>query len=72
MKPERTLTALIACCLVLAGCGVNKSIHIADGETVDGGKVTVNGSIRIGDGCEVRGNCQTRAANGQRFGKDCK
>ena len=59
MKQQRALVILTACCLILAGCGVNKSIHIADGETVDGGQSTVNGSVHIGAGCEVRGTCQT-------------
>ena len=59
MRPSRILYVLTACCLVLAGCGVNSSIRIADGEKVDGGKTTVNGGVYIGAGCEVRGTCRT-------------
>ncbi|UCH98437.1 MAG: hypothetical protein JSV88_16770 [Candidatus Aminicenantes bacterium] len=47
--------------LVFAGCnvGVNRSIHIRDGETVNSGASTVNGSITVGNNCTIRGNCNT-------------
>jgi len=59
MRNIRTLAILTACTLLVTGCGVNKSIQIADGETVDGSKATVNGSVRIGSDCTVRGDCRT-------------
>jgi hypothetical protein len=43
MKNRNALSILTACILLIAGCGINKSIHIADGETVSGGRATVNG-----------------------------
>ena len=59
MNTKRALIALTACCLLVAGCGVNKSIYIADGEIVEGGKATVNGKVTIGTNCQVRGACRT-------------
>ena len=59
MKNRSVLAVVAACSLVIAGCGVNKSIHIADGETVNGGRATVNGSVHIGADCTVRGDCRT-------------
>ncbi len=59
--------------LVFAGCnvGVNKSIHIRDGETVNHGPKTVNGSIIIGNNCTIRGNCDT--VNGRiKVGDNCE
>ena len=41
MRNIRTLAILTACTLLIIGCGVNKSIRIADGETVNGSKATV-------------------------------
>jgi len=59
MNTRRALIALIACWLLVAGCGVNKSIYVADGETVEAGKATVNGKVTIGSNCQVRGDCRT-------------
>jgi DUF4097 and DUF4098 domain-containing protein YvlB len=59
MKSSRSLVFACAFLLAFAGCGVNKTIRIADGETVEGGRATVNGGVYIGDGCEVRGSCRT-------------
>ena len=59
MRKIRTLAILTTCALLVAGCGVNKSIHIADGETVEDGKATVNGNVFIGADCTVRGDCRT-------------
>jgi hypothetical protein len=59
MRNSRNLAILTACALLIAGCGINKSIRIADGETVDGGKATVNGNVFIGADCTVRGDCRT-------------
>ena len=58
---------------VFAGCnvGVNKSIHIRDGETVNHGPKTVNGSISIGNNCTISGNCDT--VNGRiKVGDNCE
>ena len=59
MRNARLLIVFTACTLLIIGCGVNKSIRIADGETVDGGKATVNGNVFIGADCTVRGDCRT-------------
>lgn len=59
MKFPRALVVLTSCILLVAGCGVNKSIHIADGETVNGGRATVNGSVNVGADCTVHGDCRT-------------
>jgi len=59
MKTTRILNLLVGLSLVLAGCGVNKSIHVADGEVLESGRSTVNGNVSIGAGCEVRGACRT-------------
>jgi len=59
MRNVRTLAIFAACTLLVIGCGVNKSIRIADGETVNGGRATVNGNVFIGVDCTVRGDCRT-------------
>ncbi|MEM7582742.1 MAG: hypothetical protein AAF560_05130 [Acidobacteriota bacterium] len=50
--------------LTLTGCkfGVNRSLRVADGETVEGGMQTVNGSVRIGRDAKVGG--ASRSVNG--------
>ena len=53
MKFSRQLLTVVSLTLLISGCGVNKSIHVADGETVDGGRATVNGNVTIGEDCEV-------------------
>lgn len=47
--------------LFTAGCqaGVNRSFSVADGETVDSGFNTVNGSIRVGRDAKVKGSSHT-------------
>ncbi len=59
-----TLPVVFVMMLVL-GCnaGVNRSFRVADGDTVDSGFNTVNGSIRIGRDAEVKGSSHT--VNGQ-------
>jgi hypothetical protein len=57
-------SALIFAFLFLAGtcfclASVNKSIHIADNQTVRGGLSSVNGSIHIGLNCTVSGSSHT-------------
>jgi hypothetical protein len=57
-------SALIFAFLFLAGtyfclATVNKSIHIADNQTVHGGLSSVNGSIHIGLSCTVGGGSHT-------------
>jgi hypothetical protein len=57
-------SALIFAFLFLAGtcfclATVNKSIHIADNQTVQGGLSSVNGSIHIGLNCTVGGSSHT-------------
>lgn len=59
MHTRRVFSALTACILLVAGCGVNKSIRVADGETVNGGRATVNGNVSIGADCTVNGDCRT-------------
>jgi len=59
-KSTRVLAcALLGLALGATGCSVNRSLHLADGETTDSGLTTVNGSIRVGADCEVRGTCRT-------------
>jgi len=48
---------LVGTCFCLAT--VNKSIHIADNQTVHGGLSSVNGSIHIGLNCTVGGSSHT-------------
>lgn len=46
--------------LALTACiGVNSSINVADGETVDGNRSTVNGSINVGREARVNGDLET-------------
>jgi hypothetical protein len=57
-------SALIFAFLFLAGtcfclATVNRSIHIADNQTVRGGLSSVNGSIHIGNNCTVGGESHT-------------
>lgn len=59
MRLQFKTAVLVLACATATSCGINTSIHIADGETVEGGRATVNGSVRIGSGCEVRGTCRT-------------
>ena len=61
MKLARTVTIALLTIWALAACdvSVNRSIRVADGESVEGDRITVNGRIRIGSGAEVRGDCQT-------------
>lgn len=55
----RTIAGMILTCL-LAGCiGINSSIDIADGETVDDDRSTVNGSINVGRDATVTGDLET-------------
>ncbi len=58
MRKTNQMFTLVFACALAASCGVNSSIVIADGESADGGS-TVNGSVRIGSGCTVSGNCRT-------------
>ncbi len=60
----KTKSALIFAFLFLAGtcfclAAVNKSIRIADNQTVRGGLSSVNGSIHIGLNCTVSGSSHT-------------
>ena len=60
----RAKSALIFTFLFVAGtcfsqATVNKSIHIADNQTVRGGLSSVNGSIHIGLNCTVGGSSHT-------------
>jgi len=56
----RVATVGIAFFLLTAcNVGVNKSIHIRDGEKVSHGQSTVNGSIYIGSHCRVSAGCST-------------
>lgn len=52
---------LLAVIALTAGCNasVNKSIRIADGESVTGDLTSVNGSINVGNNAQVKGNAQT-------------
>jgi hypothetical protein len=64
---------IIMITLVLSGCNmsVNKSSHFQDGETVDYGPKSVNGSITVGNKCIVKGSCST--VNGSiDVGFDCE
>jgi hypothetical protein len=60
----KSKSALIFAFLFLAGtcfclATVNRSIHIADNQTVHGGLSSVNGSIHIGSNCTVGGSSHT-------------
>lgn len=59
MKSAHILSALAGLSLVVVGCGVNQTIRVADGEVLDSGRSTVNGSVIIGADCEVHGSCRT-------------
>jgi len=59
MTRPRILCALAGLSLVLAGCGINQTIRVADGEILDSGRSTVNGSVIIGADCQVHGSCRT-------------
>lgn len=55
------------------GCnvGINKSIYIKNGETLDYGPKSVNGSIIIGNDCIIEGSCDT--VNGKiELGTNCR
>jgi DUF4097 and DUF4098 domain-containing protein YvlB len=61
------LFTIISC----EGVSVNKSISIADGETVNNDLTSVNGNIDIGENCNIRGDCST--VNGKiRIGRNSK
>lgn len=49
-------------CILGCSLSVNKTITIADGESVRGSQNTVNGNILVGSHCEVNGDC--RSVNG--------
>ncbi len=55
---------LVTLAVASTGCktGVNRSLRVSDGETVDGGMNTVNGSVRIGRDATVGGT--SRSVNG--------
>jgi DUF4097 and DUF4098 domain-containing protein YvlB len=59
MKRLSILCALAGLSLVVGACGINQTIRVADGEVLDSGRSTVNGSVIIGAGCEVHGSCRT-------------
>jgi hypothetical protein len=59
MKRPRVLCVLAGLSLILAGCGINQTVRVADGEVLDSGRSTVNGSVIIGADCEVHGTCRT-------------
>lgn len=73
MKTKRILTITLSVLLLtfLWGCNlsVNKSVHVRDGETLDHGASSVNGSIIIGSNCRVRGGSST-VNGGIRVGKN--
>ncbi len=52
------LLILLAAAIEPAGASVNKSVHIAAGETADGAS-SVNGSITVGEGAIVTGDVST-------------
>ena len=52
------LLVLLAAAIEPAGAAVNKSVHIAPGETADGAS-SVNGSITIGEGAILTGDVST-------------
>ncbi len=61
---RKTIFPLLSVALMLftVGCGdrsVNRSISVADGQTVSNDLSTVNGSIRIGNQASVQGAAQT-------------
>lgn len=61
MNPKTFSIVLAVLLLAAAGCnsGVNRSLHLGDGEKTDSGFNTVNGSIRIGRDAEVGGSSRT-------------
>lgn len=73
MKFKKILYIIIVLCISFAMCmaTVNKSISIADGQTINKGLSSVNGSIHIGENCKISGNCKT--INGRiKVNKNCK
>ncbi len=61
MHTKRVIALAAFALLFLAGCnaGVNRSFRVANGETVDSGFNSVNGTIRIGKDAEVKGSSHT-------------
>lgn len=63
MKRDRGILLLL--CLFLSSCllsgesTINKSIHVEDGAIKVDDLSSVNGSIKIGENCQVRGSCST-------------
>ena len=45
--------------LLLAGCNINSSVSLADGETYDKNLSTVNGSVTVGSESQLNGNAET-------------
>lgn len=45
--------------LLLAGCNINSSVSLGDGETYDKDLKTVNGSVTVGSGSRLDGNAET-------------
>ena len=54
---QRLLALLFV--LVLAGCNVNSSVSLSDGEAYDRDLSTVNGSVRVGDNARLDGDAKT-------------
>lgn len=66
-----TLFLFVVFAIVACDVGVNRTIEVADGETVDKSLNSVNGGIRIGDGATVTGS--SRSVNGDvRVGRDAR
>ncbi len=73
MKTIKFALAILIVSLVFSGCNVsvNRTIRIADGETVEHGPKTVNGSIFIGNHCKILGASST--VNGKiSVGDNCR
>jgi len=59
MRNLFVISAAVVMCIGLGSCGVNSSITVADGTTLESGRSTVNGGVIIGSDCTVNGNCRT-------------
>jgi len=61
---KRLISLFFAALFLMTGCNttINKSIYIEDGDRRSSSVNTVNGSVIIGDDCEIRGQC--RSVNG--------
>jgi DUF4097 and DUF4098 domain-containing protein YvlB len=74
LRKMKTILFVVILSLFFFNCdvsGVNRSIHIGDGQTVSKGTSTVNGNVIVGDNCKILSKCST--VNGKiKVGTDCE